>query len=387
MRGKIQSLRSFSGGCCDGIDGLHPAHLVADSTAEAGLHLRRSMTNLTKEILRRLRCQAPFSSTLTTLKKKNGGIRPGAFGNVFRHLAAKVGCYTVSRAMLYELSPIQLGVSVKGCAKAAVHAVRRFITNKIGSDDPKIIVKLDTMNAFNPVRHDHDLQTCLDHAPVITKLSFLDYSKPSSVIVSGHSITSSTGVQQGDQVSPLLLAFAVDQISCQVESQLNVWYFDDATISGSPESFLSDVQRCITELKLIGLEVNPNKTELTNIELLGSPILNDATRFCIVRILSEYKRMNDRILLLDGHPGLFMLKNAASLLFPLRCAPCHHNPELLDECDEVTHSTTEELCSIYFDDNSWSQAKLPVRYGGLGLRTAADLALPAFLSSRAASIS
>ena len=42
---------------------------------------------------------------------------------------------------------------------------------------------------------------------------------------------------------------------------------------------------------------------------------------------------------------------------------------------------------MHFDDNSWSQAKLPVRYGGLGLRTAADLALPAFLSSRAASIS
>ena len=100
--------------------------------------------------------------------------------------------------------------------------------------------------------------------------------------------------------------------------------------------------------------------------------------------------MNDRILLLDGHPGLFLLKNAFSLprlLFTLRSAPCHHHPELLSEYDVITRSTTEALCNIHFDDNSWSQAKLPVRYGGLGLRTAADLALPAFLSSRAASIS
>ena len=97
--------------------------------------------------------------------------------------------------------------------------------------------------------------------------------------------------------------------------------------------------------------------------------------------------MNDRILLLDGHPGLFLLKNAFSLphlLLNPRSAPCHHHPERLTEYDEVTSSTTEALCNIHFDDNSWSQATQPVQYGDLGLRTAADLALIGFLSSRAA---
>ena len=131
-------------------------------------------------------------------------------------------------------------------------------------------------------------------------------------------------------------------------------------------------------------------TKLTKMDLLGSPILNDATRCCIVKKLSEYKRMNDCIVLLDGHPGLLLLKNAFSLLrllLTIRSALCHYHPELLAEYDVITRSTTEALCNIHFGDNSWSQAKLPVRYGGLGLRTAADLALPAFLSSRAASIS
>ena len=415
-------IRSFSGGCCGGIDGLRPAHLldlVAVSTAEAGLHLRRSITNLTNKILRGdvsdYAVKLLFSSNLTALKKKDGGIRPIAVGNVFRRLAAKVGCYAVSRAVSHELLPIQLGVSVKGGAEAAVHAVRTFITNNIDSSDHKVIVKLDMMNAFNSVRRDHVLQTCLDRTPEIAKLSFLAYSKPSSVIASGHSITSSTG----DPIGPLLFALAVDQIASGVDSELNVWHLDDATIGGSPESVLSDAQRCITGLKRIGLIVNPKKTEIINVglaagkfsrvvnsvnellpeikvteltkmELLGSPILADATRCCIVKKLSEYKRMNDRILLLDGHPGLFLLKNAFSLprlLFTLRSAPCHHHPELLSEYDVITRSTTEALCNIHFDDNSWSQAKLPVRYGGLGLRTAADQALPAFLSSREASIS
>ena len=51
----IQSLPSFSGGCCGGIDGLGPAHLfdlVAVSMVEAGLHLRRFITNLTNKIQR-----------------------------------------------------------------------------------------------------------------------------------------------------------------------------------------------------------------------------------------------------------------------------------------------------------------------------------------------
>ena len=57
--------------------------------------------------------------------------------------------------MSHKLSPIQLGVSVRGGAEAAVHAVRKFITNKIDSDDPKVIVKQDMMNAINSVRRDH----------------------------------------------------------------------------------------------------------------------------------------------------------------------------------------------------------------------------------------
>ena len=134
----IISLRSFSGGCCGGIDVLRPAHLldlVAVSTAEAGLHLRRSITNLTNKILRGdvsdYAVKLFFSSNLTALKNKDVGIRPVAVGNVFRRLPVKVGCYAVSRAVSHELLPILLGVSVKGGGEAAVHAVRTFITNNI----------------------------------------------------------------------------------------------------------------------------------------------------------------------------------------------------------------------------------------------------------------
>ena len=244
--------------------------------------------------------------------RKDGGIRPVAVGNVFRRLAAKAGCYAVSRGVSRELSAIQLGVSFKRGAEAAVHAVRKFITNNIDSNDHKIIVKLDMVRAFNSVRRDHVLQACLDRTLEVAKLSFFANSKPSSIITSGHSITSSTGVEQGDPVGPLLLAFAVDHIASGVEAELNVWYLDNARIGGSPESVLSDVQRCITGLMWICLRVNPKKTEkinvdlaagkfsrvvncsnellpvvkvtkLTKVKLLGSPILNNATDALLLR--------------------------------------------------------------------------------------------------------
>ena len=151
------------------------------------------------------------------------------------------------------------------------------------------------------------------------------------------------------------------QIRLPVEYSLKVWYLDDTTIGGFPESVFRDVQRSITELKRRGLEISSRKTKIINVGLaamnfscvvdsfdilfpelkvtkltkmehLGSPILNNLSRGCIMKKLSKYKRMSDHILLLDGHPDIFLLKNALSLpslLHTLCTVPCHHHPKLL----------------------------------------------------------
>ena len=104
--------------------------------------------------------------------------------------------------------------------------------------------------------------------------------------------------------------------------------------------------------------------------------------------LSEYKTMKYCIILLSGHPGLFLLKNSFSLshlLLTLWTVSLHHHSELLAKYGAVTHLMTEALCNVHFNDNSRSQAEHSVWYGSLELCITIDIALAAFLSSHAAS--
>ena len=49
--------------------------------------------------------------------------------------------------------------------------------------------------------------------------------------------------------------------------------------------------------------------------------------------------------------------------------------------DTAVETNMEKICNVSFREENWSQASLPIRRAGLGLRSAADLSLPCFLSS------
>ena len=71
--------------------------------------------------------------------------------------------FSFATAKLREmLSPIQLGVGVKGGCEAAVHATRRFL---LSMPDSSVVAKLDFTNAFNSIRRDSMLETVTLHVP------------------------------------------------------------------------------------------------------------------------------------------------------------------------------------------------------------------------------
>ena len=48
----------------------------------------------------------------------------------------------------------------------------------------------------------------------------------------------------------------------ELESEVNLWYLDDGTISGTAETVLSDYKKIKDASKSLGLEVNPGKCEI-----------------------------------------------------------------------------------------------------------------------------
>ena len=88
---------------------------------------------------------------------------------------------------------------------------------------------------------------------------------------------------------------------------------------------------------------------------------------------------------MSAHDCLFLLRNVVTmsrLVYTLRTAPCTGSKELV-LYDEVLRSTLSTTLNVDLSDGGWQQASLPVRWGGLGVRTAVMLAPSAYLASAA----
>ena len=100
--------------------------------------------------------------------------------------------------------------------------------------------------------------------------------------------------------------------------------------------------------------------------------------------------MCSRLEKLDNHTALFLLRNAFALpkmTYFLRAAPCFMNMDILEEYDFILHKALESIINMQLNDDSWTQACLPIACGGLGIRKASDLSLPTYLSSVSATFS
>ena len=367
-----------------------------------------------------------FSANLTALRKKDGGIRPIAVGNILRRLASKVANHFACHKVSSLLRPVQLGVSVKNACEAAVHSARiitKLHSSKTGH--PKRI-QLHTTRYSSAQMLDklsRDFQTSvisiwLTNSSSSSRKVQLQKSedKRTALMTNGNLIWSDSGVQHGDPLGPLLFSIAIHDIASSMKSNFNVWYLDDATIAGDQRSVCDDIKRCSCMLADIGLCLNPSKSELANLGLdetvffrenlcinstlenvsfvkedvipFGPPLTSTAIRPQFQHKLSTFKAMTEKLSLLDRHPAYFLLKNCFSipiLMYLLRNSPTFQHPDIFADFDDCLKSCASDICNVSFDDIGWIQATLPIRLGGIGLRRASDLALPAYLASISAS--
>jgi len=75
-------------------------------------------------------------------------------------------------------------------------------------------------------------------------------------------ILSATGVQQDDSLGPVLFNLATHHLISMLVSTFNVWYLDDDTLVGSPQSVLADFISILNQSSSLGLSFNLSKCEL-----------------------------------------------------------------------------------------------------------------------------
>ena len=409
------AISSFPNDSACGLDGLRPEHLknmTSACTGETGRHLIRQLTalanHLSKENLPAPVRQFFFGARLIALQKKDGGVRPIAIGNTVRRLVGKVTCATIKEKAMQLYEPHQLGFGVAKGAEGAVHAARRFLSSDSDMEDKDLFLKLDFKNAFNSIRRDVLLTRVKEHFPEIYNLILAAYGESSILLYGDVVLASDEGLQQGDPDGPFLFCLVVLPMIGKLKSAFNCWYLDDGALGGRREDVIDDLHLIQNEGNSLGLELNLRKCEVsflnencktTNNEnhfsamtvvapakltLLGAPIGDERSVDESLASKNEtFSMLCRRLELMEAHDALYLLRfcfAAPKLMYILRCSPCF-NSAALRAFDHELRSCAGKILNINFSDQSWLQATLPVRHGGLGLRTAHDLALPAYLSS------
>ena len=230
----------------------------------------------------------------------------------------------------------------------------------------------------------------------------------------GNSCRSQTGGPQGDPLGPAMFALAVDPCARAVTAPLNVWYLDDGTIAGPVDVVVDDLQRLRTALSAVGLTLNaakcevtflgapdsafrdpaidavraalPNvtETELDNLYLLGSPLTDGDIAAAGEAASTIVERLCARLRGLDSHTAVFFLSHHVSaprLAYLLRSAPAFKEQVTLKNIDDAVRATFEAVANVTTSPEAWEQASLPVKLGGLGIRSVVALALPSFIAS------
>ncbi|XP_063636072.1 coiled-coil domain-containing protein 18-like [Cydia splendana] len=152
-----------------------------------------------------------------------------------------------------------------------------------------------------------------------------------------------------------------------LKSPLNIWYLDDGTIGGKPEEVEQDLLVLLPRLKDMGLEVNTSK-------------FPEALQIRRNLLLLAGERLKG----LTPHVALVLLQKCFAvpkITYLLRTAPVWLFPGDIETFDLAIKSTIESVVNVSLDDIQWTQAGLPIRHGGIGVRRVGDISLPAFLAS------
>ena len=279
------------------------------------------------------------------------------------------------------------------------------------------ILQVDLENAFNNADRNTFLTETELHYPECLRWVFFCFGVVTELVFGDIVISSSTGLHQGDPLAGQIFAQNLQPVVERIQQvptlKANVWFHDDGNIAGDK----TDLKKAVRIIKEDGparglflstsatvspptipkssvcygkdpdplQEGIPRVTE-SGIILLGSPIGDRAfTRKAIELKVEKIHDITFRLPLLeDAQTEFALLRSCLSLpkmMYVLRTVDPTDFLVLSKEYNSITREALGQIIGTPPTDQQWSQAKLPVSLGGLGLRAAADHGPAAFSTS------
>ncbi|GJR38451.1 putative reverse transcriptase domain-containing protein [Tanacetum coccineum] len=382
-------IQSFPKGTSCGRDGLRAKHILDALCGEGSaivvgfLKAISVVVNLLLEgrypkVLAEFVACAP----LTPLLKPDNRIRPIAVGAIWRRLASKVSMRGVRKKMSKYLRDFQLRVGVPSGAEAVLHGANRFL-NKFHSDGSLAMFTVDFSNAFNLVDRTTFLHKVWTRWPSISLWVDFLYGQSTRLYVGDDHIWSTTGVQQGDPLGPLLFSLVLHPLVHRIKDcwQLlfHAWYLDDGTIIGDTKEVAKAIDIIKAEGPCLGLELNIKKTEVFWSSFNGVKVKDGLFPRDIGRPTLGVKLLEGAVSQDAGFISSLAVKRASRAVEQMSLLPSLRDPQsellLLPSCMGVA--------KLLFGLRTI--ASLPIRFGGLGLCSAEDVSTYAFVASRAQS--
>ena len=282
-------------------------------------------------------------------------------------------------------------------------------------NDPEMIgQKIDFTNAFNSVQRDVFLKECYEKFPQIYKWVHFCYSQHSFLFFGSYIIPSQAGVQQGDPLGPFLFCLVLQVLvnkvrTCVPNLSLNNWYMDDGSLFGKVEEVLKAWAIIRDEGPNLGLFVNLSKCELISslqadacfenfepeliriwngdMAILGSAIgsKQHCENWISQKLDSKMPLLINKLENLGHSQSSFLLllycASFCKMVWYIRTIPSFLISQSCEHFDALIMNCFENLLGSGLSKQSYMQASLGTKNGGVGLRSSKSHSAAAYISS------